>query len=106
MSDPPPALIELVDDPDPDVRAASIWALSQTGGEGVHEIFEALLEESDDEEEQNFISLALDNLIFNQEIDLDMTLLDFPEADDDPDNFIELQEFEEDQSNDQEAFDD
>jgi HEAT repeat protein len=73
-------LLELLDDTDPNVRSASIWSLSQIGGEGVRERLEALYEETDDEEEAEFVSDALDNLEFTEDIPL-FSLLDLPEPD-------------------------
>jgi HEAT repeat protein len=73
-------LLELLEDPDSNVRAASIWSLSQIGGEGVRETLEDLYEETDDEEEAEFVSDALDNLEFTEEVQL-FSLLDVPEPD-------------------------
>jgi HEAT repeat protein len=71
-------LIDLLDDPNDDVREASIWSLSQIGGEGVREALENLYEETEDEEEAEFIDDALDNLAFTEETEL-FTLFDFPD---------------------------
>jgi HEAT repeat protein len=73
-------LLDLLDDPDANVRTASIWALSQIGGEGVRERLEILYEETDDEEEAEFVSDALDNLEFTENVQL-FSLLDVPEPD-------------------------
>jgi HEAT repeat protein len=75
-------LLELLDDPDSNVRAASIWSLSQIGGEGVRERLEALYEETDDDEEAEFVSDALDNLEFTEDVQL-FSLLDVPESGED-----------------------
>ncbi len=74
-----PQLIDLLDDPNDNVRAACIWSLSQIGGEGVREILENLYDETDDEKEADFIDDALDNLTFNEEIGL-FALFDLPEV--------------------------
>lgn len=71
-------LIEMLDDPNDDVREACIWSLSQIGGEGVREALEDLYEETEDEEEAEFIDDALDNLAFTEETEL-FALFDFPD---------------------------
>ncbi len=65
-----PRLIELLDDPDEETRLASIWSLSQLGGDGVRKVLEQLLPDTDDDEERTYIETALDNLSFNEEMDL------------------------------------
>lgn len=59
-------LLEMVDDPDLDVRLAAIWSLSQIGGEGVMEKFMELYETTDDDEVFNLLEDALDNLAFTE----------------------------------------
>jgi HEAT repeat protein len=71
-------LFELVEDGDPDVRLAAIWSLSQIGGEGVRELLERLLEDSDEDEEADFLESALDNLAFTEGLDA-FSLFDFPQ---------------------------
>lgn len=71
-------LKELLDDPDEDTRLASIWSLAQIGGEGVGELLEDLLEESDDEQDRDFIDTAIENLAFNESVEL-FPLFDFPD---------------------------
>lgn len=73
-----PYLLDLLDDPDEDIRLASIWALSQIGGEGVSERMEQMLDEAETSEYQDYLELALDNLEFNEEMRL-FPLFDFPE---------------------------
>jgi HEAT repeat protein len=51
---------------DVEIRFAAIWSLSQIGGEGVREALEDILEESDDEEEADFVENALDNLTLTE----------------------------------------
>jgi HEAT repeat protein len=82
-------LIELLEDGDQDVRMASIWSLSQIGGDGVQEALELLSEETEDEEEAGFIDDALDNLQFTEE----MQLFSLMELEDDIDE-DDLDEFE------------
>jgi HEAT repeat protein len=80
LNDAVETLLDLLDDPDADVRAASIWSLSEIGGEGVRDRLEALYEETEDEDEAGFVSDALDNLEFTEEVTL-FSLLDVPESD-------------------------
>jgi HEAT repeat protein len=65
---------------DPELRYATIWALSQIGGEQVRETLEALLEDTDDEEEAEWLENALDNLTLT-ETGQSMNLLDIDLAD-------------------------
>ena len=80
-----PRLLELLDDPDDQTRLASIWSLSQLGGENARKALERLYKHVDDEDERKFIDSALDNLTFNEELQL-LPFLDFPEADDEMDD--------------------
>lgn len=73
-------LIELLDDADNNVRSASIWSLSQIGGEGVRQSLEFLLEQAEDYDEIDLLEAALDNLAFTEDIEL-YTLFDFPGED-------------------------
>jgi hypothetical protein len=75
LSEATPALLELLDDDNLDVRSAAIWSLSQIGGPGVRTILEELQEQTDDEEEAEFIITALDNLDFTEEMAM-FTLFD------------------------------
>lgn len=76
-------LLKLLEDDDLDVRMASIWALSQLGGEGVRVALENMLESTDDDEEANQIENALENLDFTEEMK-DLALLEIPEDGDEP----------------------
>jgi HEAT repeat protein len=87
LKDAVETLLELLDDPDTHVRTASIWSLSEIGGEGVRERLEALYEETDDEEEAEFVSDALDNLEFTEDVQL-FSLLDVPEAGESDEEFF------------------
>jgi len=78
-------LFDLVDDPDEDTRLASIWSLTQIGGEGVGELIESLLDEADNEEDIDFLEAAAENLAFNESVQL-FPLFDLP------DNHLEDQE--------------
>jgi HEAT repeat protein len=77
-----PILINLLDDPDREVRFAAIWSLSQIGGEDVAEALEAQYDQAEDEEEIELIDSAMDNLAFTEGME-EFTLLDLPEDDDD-----------------------
>ncbi len=59
-------LLEMVDDPDLDVRLAAIWSLSQIGGEGVMEKFIDLYENTEDDEIFDLLEDAMDNLAFTE----------------------------------------
>jgi HEAT repeat protein len=88
-------LVELIDDPDDDTRRASIWSLSQLGGDGIRQVLEKTLEDSDNEEDRNHIENALDNLTFNEDMQL-LPILDMTDTDlnphkshaDDDDRFL------------------
>jgi HEAT repeat protein len=71
-------LKDLLDDPDQDVHDAAVWSLSQIGGEGVRETLEQMYEEMDDDDEADYLSEALDNLAFTEDMQL-YTLFNFPE---------------------------
>jgi HEAT repeat protein len=93
-----PDLFTLLDDSDDEVRLASIWSLSQIGGEGVQEALEDLYEETSDDEEARLIETALDNLAFTNDMQL-FTMLDMDEDVFDRDldsDFFELHEGNED----------
>lgn len=76
-----PWLLELLEDVDHDVRMASIWALSQVGGEGVRSALEDMFETSEYDDEINQIENALENLEFTEEMH-DLALMDIQEIDD------------------------
>ena len=67
---------------------ASIWSLSQIGGDGVRSALESLLESTEDDEEANQIENALENLDFTEEMN-DLALLEIPEDGDDPDDSLD-----------------
>ena len=78
LSDATPQLLDLLDDPSDSIRFASIWSLSQIGGEGVREILEKLNNDSEHEDELDLLESALDNLAFTEGMQL-MPMVDFPE---------------------------
>lgn len=73
-----PRLVELLNDDDSEVRLSAVWSLSQIGGEGVREVLEQMYEDSEDDEETEFIEEALDNLAFTEELE-DFALVDMDE---------------------------
>lgn len=63
-------LLDLLEDPeslDQDVYFATIWSLSKIGGEAVRETLEALLDNTDDDEEIDLLETALENLEFTED---------------------------------------
>lgn len=74
------ALMQMLEDPDEDVRFAAIWSLSQIGGEEAGERLEQMLDETEDEDEAELLELALENLEFGQEFNLD--ILEFEDSED------------------------
>lgn len=64
---------------DLELRYASIWALSQIGGEGIKETFEEMIKKSDDEEEINWLEKGLENLDLGGDLDK-MGLLNFDDS--------------------------
>jgi len=83
-------LMNLLDDSDSDTRMAAVWSLSQIGGEGVQDALEQLYDETEDEDETDFIDLALENLMFTEDLEA-FSLLELPpegdEYDDEGDDF-------------------
>ena len=71
-----PTLVELLEDPDDDVRTAVIWSLSLTSGDGVADLLSDLLDTTEDEEEADYIEAAIENLAFTDDI-LTFSLFDF-----------------------------
>ena len=63
-------LFELLKDDNAEVRSAAIWSLSQIGGPGVRDVLEEMHEQTDDEEEAEYLITALDNLDFTEEMAL------------------------------------
>lgn len=57
-------IIELmkISTPDEELHMQAIWALSKIGGKDIKELFETLVEESEDEEEADILEMAIDNL--------------------------------------------
>lgn len=64
-----PLMDLLEDEENPEMWREIIWALSSTGGEGVREKLEELLAIEEYEEETDFLEEALENLLFNEDLD-------------------------------------
>ena len=62
---------------DEDLRDAIIWSLSKIGGEDVRDVLEKMMDETEDEEELEFIQNALDNLDFTESSAPILGMLDF-----------------------------
>ena len=78
-------LINLLDDSDSEIRMAAVWSLSQIGGEGIQDALEQLYDEIEDEDEADFIDLALENLLFTEDLQ-SFSLLELPPDDEDDDD--------------------
>ena len=83
-----PILRMLEEEEDSEVIAAGIWSLSQIGGEDVQTYLEALIDQTDDDDEIEFIEDALANLAFTE----DLERLDLLAFDPDDDLSTELDE--------------
>jgi hypothetical protein len=70
-------LFELLEDDNLEARYAAIWSLSQIGGEGIRDVLEGLVDETEDEDEVEFIEEALENLSFTEDLEL-FTMFDLP----------------------------
>ena len=70
IEDAIPQLLEALDDPSEEIRSASIWALSQIGGEGVFERLSQMLDDVEEDDEIELLENALDNLAFNEDFKL------------------------------------
>lgn len=87
-----PILLKLLEEEeeDDDVISAVIWSLSQIGGEDARTYIENLLDQTEDEEQIEFLEEALENLAFTEDLDrfellaLDPAVLeDFDDEDED-----------------------
>jgi hypothetical protein len=74
----------LEDEDDDDVTSSVIWSLSQIGGEDVRTYLESLLDQTEDDEQAEFLEEALDNLAFTEDLDR-FELMAF-----DPDEFADF----------------
>lgn len=81
ISDARERLIELLEDDNDDVRMAAAWSLSQVGGEGAQEALDMMLAETEDTEQAEFIESAIDNLVFNHNVQF-YGIMDYPDDED------------------------
>ena len=86
-----PLLLDLLDDPDENTRQASIWSLSQIGGEDVQEALERLYQAAEDEDELEMLESALDNLTATQGVKL-RPLFEMPDEEHAGDEFEDTDE--------------
>lgn len=65
-----PVLIRMLEEEDDDdVTSAMIWSLSQIGGEDARTYIETLLDQTEDEDQIEFLEEALENLAFTEDLD-------------------------------------
>ncbi len=76
------ALAELLDDEDTQVVEAAVWSLGQIGGDFARRTLTDLLENTEAEDEQDFLQEALDNLAYTDEVNA-FTLFELGEDDED-----------------------
>lgn len=84
-------LLERDDDLDIDVREAAIWAISQIGGDLVRETLVRLMERAETEQDETYLSEALENLDLTEGL-ANFELLDIDLADADLSAFVEPEE--------------
>lgn len=85
-----PILLKMLgEEEDPAILSATIWSLSQIGGEDVRTYLENLLDQLEDDEQITFLEEALDNLAFTEDLDR-FDLMSY-----DPDELTEIDEEEE-----------
>ena len=83
LTDAAQELADLTEDDDHQVREAAIWSLGQVGGEVALNALTQLLEQAEDEDMQDFIEEAMENLQFTDEV-AQFSLLEFgPDGDED-----------------------
>lgn len=87
-------LLKALKEKDPEIRYAAIWALSQIGGDEVRPALERLLERATDDEEEELLEAALENLAFTEDMEK-FLMLDFDEADLNNLDVLDEEDFEE-----------
>jgi hypothetical protein len=75
-----PILFHLLDDEEDEIQMAAVWALSEIGGDDARDTLERLLDETEDGEAIELIENALDNLIFNEDLQ-EFNIMDFSQDD-------------------------
>ena len=88
-------LSELLDDVDEDVQEAAVWSLGQIGGDKARQLLTAVLH-SDAEQLYDTAEAALDELEFKGN-NLDFTLIDFEDDDDEDEEWVLDQEIDDDE---------
>jgi len=58
----------LEDEEDDELASSAIWSLSQIGGDDARVYIESLLDQTDDQEQIEFLEEALDNLAFTEDL--------------------------------------
>ena len=79
-------LLDLLDEgtDDEDIYFAAIWSLSKIGGEGVRELIEFALEDTEDPDDIRFLEEALENLDFTEQVSrFDLMYIDDEDEEDD-----------------------
>jgi hypothetical protein len=84
-------LADLLSDVDTQVQEAAIWSLGQIGGDFARQTLQRRLKQTDDEEEQDYVQEALDNLDFTDEVH-SFSLFDVDNYDEDADLDVILDE--------------
>ncbi len=74
---------------DDEIFVSAIWSLSQIGGDGVRDRLEELVEETEDEDEAEYIDLALENLSFTEDFNV-FDMFDFEPDQEEADEIDEL----------------
>lgn len=80
LSEARPGLFDLLQNENSELRLAAAWSLSQIGGNGISDVIEELLEQTEDEDEIDLLQNALENLAFTEEL-AELNLLDFSPED-------------------------
>jgi HEAT repeat protein len=81
LQDSVPALTDLLDDVDDEVRRAAIWSLGQLGGAAANEALQALLDHAEDDDEIELLEDALGNAAFVDGT-RDFLMFDFDDSED------------------------
>lgn len=80
LSEARTGLFDLLQNENSDLRLAAAWSLSQIGGNGISDVLEELIEQTEDEDEIDLLQNALENLAFTEELG-ELNLLDFSPED-------------------------
>ena len=83
-----PLLKDLLQDSEDSVRQAVIWSMSQIGGEDVQDLLEQMLEVVEDEDEEQLIESALENLEITEGFN-GLAIFDLDEGDEEEEDEID-----------------